>query len=59
MVIQRRPTCAVQGHHCPGLRQFYREGWLEVTVGETTSFDRTQGYIEASRNGLGQALHWG
>ncbi len=36
----------------PAFANFIEQGWLEVTVGETTSFDLHPGYIEASRNGL-------
>lgn len=37
-----------------GLYQHIKDGWVEVTVGETTSFDLHPNYVEATRKGAAQ-----
>jgi hypothetical protein len=39
----------------PGLFKHIQDGWVEVTVGPTTSFDLNKAYIEATRKNLGKA----
>ena len=38
----------------PAVFQMVKDGWLELTVGETTSFDLHPNYVEATRKSLGQ-----
>ncbi len=38
----------------PGLYQHIKDGWVEITVGETTSFDLHPNYVEATRKGVGK-----
>lgn len=38
----------------PAIFQQVRDGWLDITVGETTSFDLHPNYVEATRKSLGQ-----
>ena len=38
----------------PSFYSFIEQGWVELTVGETTSFDLHPNYVEATRNGLGK-----
>jgi hypothetical protein len=38
----------------PAVFQMVKDGWLEITVGETTSFDLHPNYVEATRKSLGQ-----
>lgn len=38
----------------PALAQHITDGWYEVTVGETTSFDLHPNYIKATRDGVGK-----
>jgi hypothetical protein len=38
----------------PALYQHVKDGWLEITVGETTSFDLHPNYVQATRDSLGQ-----
>jgi hypothetical protein len=37
----------------PGVYQQLKDGWFEIKVGETTSFDLHENYVEATRKGLG------
>ena len=37
----------------PAFYNFIEQGWVEIKVGETTSFDLHPNYVEASRAGLG------
>lgn len=37
----------------PGTYQQVKDGWFEITVGETTSFDLHPNYVEQTRKGLG------
>ncbi|WP_425221690.1 DUF1329 domain-containing protein [Pseudomonas sp.] len=37
----------------PAFYNFIEQGWVEIKVGETTSFDLHANYVEASRAGLG------
>ena len=37
-----------------GMYQHVKDGWVEITVGETTSFDLHQNYVEATRKHLNQ-----
>ena len=38
----------------PAMFQQVKDGWVEIKVGETTSFDLHPNYVEATRKGLGQ-----
>ena len=38
----------------PALYTQVKDGWVEITVGETTSFDLHPNYIKATRDGLGK-----
>lgn len=38
----------------PATQQFIRNGWTEIKVGETTSFDLHPNYVQATRDGLGK-----
>jgi hypothetical protein len=38
----------------PAIYQQIKDGWLDVKVGETTSFDLHPNYVEATRKGIGQ-----
>lgn len=39
----------------PALYQFVKDGWLEMKVGATTSFDLNKNYVEATRANLNKA----
>jgi len=54
MVINQANLAQFKDIIDPAFANFIAQGWLELSVGETTSFDLHPGYIEASRNGLGQ-----
>ncbi len=38
----------------PAVYQMLKDGWFEMKVGDTTSFDLHPNYVEATRKGLGQ-----
>lgn len=38
----------------PGLYSFIKDGWLELTVGETTSFDLHPNYVQATREHINE-----
>ncbi len=38
----------------PAIFQMVSDGWLEINVGETTSFDLHPNYVDATRNSIGQ-----
>ena len=54
MVINASNADSVKEVLDPALYQHLKDGWLEITVGETTSFDLHPNYVEATRQGLGQ-----
>ena len=39
----------------PAIYQFIKDGWLEIKVGATTSFDLNKNYVEATRANLNKA----
>ncbi|MBC7858825.1 MAG: DUF1329 domain-containing protein [Burkholderiaceae bacterium] len=39
----------------PAIYQFVKDGWLEIKVGPTTSFDLNKNYVEATRANLNKA----
>ncbi len=38
----------------PAMHRFIKQGWTEIKVGETTSFDLHPNYVKATRDGLGK-----
>ena len=38
----------------PEMLQHVRDGWVEITVGESTDFILNEDYINASKNGVGK-----
>jgi hypothetical protein len=54
MVINASNADSVKDVLDPALYQHLKDGWLEIKVGETTSFDLHPNYVEATRKGLGQ-----
>ena len=54
MVINASNVDSVKDALDPALYQHLKDGWLEIKVGETTSFDLHPNYVEASRQGVGK-----
>lgn len=38
----------------PAMYQFVKDGWTEIKVGETTTFDLNKGYVDATSESLGK-----
>jgi len=54
MVINASNVDSVKDVLDPGMYQHIKDGWMEMKVEETTSFDLHPNYVEATRKGLGQ-----
>jgi len=54
MVINASNVDTVKAVLDPGIYQHLKDGWLEIKVTETSSFDLHPNYVEATRKGLGQ-----
>ena len=52
MVISQSNWEAAQDVMDPAMLDAVKQGWVDVTVGETTSFDLHPNYVKASRNGM-------
>lgn len=53
-VVSSANVDAVKDALDPALHQHVKDGWLEIRVGETTSFDLHPNYVEATRKHIGQ-----
>jgi hypothetical protein len=52
MVINKGNVETVKEFLDPAMYQFIKEGWYEITVAETTSFDLPPAYVEATKKNL-------
>ncbi len=52
-VVSAANVEAVKGALDPALYQHVKDGWLEIKVGKTTSFDLHPNYVEATRKHIG------
>jgi hypothetical protein len=48
-VINKDNVESYKGNLDPGMYQFIKDGWVQITIAETTSFDPPAPYVEATR----------
>ncbi|MBI2314353.1 MAG: DUF1329 domain-containing protein [Betaproteobacteria bacterium] len=54
MVINKGNVASAKDALDPAMFQHIQDGWLEIAVGPTTSFDPSKNYVEATKKNLGK-----